>query len=106
MLSNCCNLVAAALYAIFCNLIRVPQRYVERKMDCNLHIGVYPPLTVAGKFNVLEAQNWRENVGGCSLILLLVERLGFDALRFCCLTCDGCNLALQLPGASLKCVGF
>ena len=26
----------------------LPQRYVDRKMDCNLHTGVYPPLTVAG----------------------------------------------------------
>jgi hypothetical protein len=29
-------------------LFTISQRYVDRKMDCNLHTGVYPPLTVAG----------------------------------------------------------
>ena len=39
------HVISPLLVAI---LIFFLQRYVERKMDCNLHTGVYPPLTVAG----------------------------------------------------------
>ena len=53
------------------------QRYVDRKMDCNLHTGVYPPLTVAG--------------GHPLHLAVMLARV---------------NIAAQLPAAKLKCAEF
>ena len=51
-------------------------------MDCNLHIGVYPPLTVSGAFVFLQLLQPVARVRDCGVVVVELH-LGYCVAPFC-----------------------